>query len=103
MDKIKGWKKEVTEEFEKMLPPHEGGITIQHNDHKGVYETVEQYTDAQPDYYTWVSEEEKQKAIAANDFWFMQWYPRTPVGFNSYCASDLKVLLDFAKSITDGS
>ena len=44
----------------------------------------------------WVSEEQKQKAIATNDCWTLQWYPHTPVGFYKMSAADLDVLLEAA-------
>lgn len=45
---------------------------------------------------SWVSEDEKQKAIATNAMWTLHWYPDTPVGFYALSASSLGVVLDAA-------
>lgn len=78
------------------FPKHEASLHLTHNDHKSYYMTVEQCI--QEDYHgyskdSWTSEEQKQKAIKTNECWTLQWYPRTPVGFNLLSAADLDVLL----------
>jgi len=37
----------------------------------------------------WVSPEEKDRAIAGNCVWEIQWYPNTPIGFYRVAASSL--------------
>lgn len=71
------------------LPKHAAGLIIEHNPHKCVYERVEEYVE--PD--DWVSDEQRDKAIATDDFWSIQWYPATPVGFYRLAAHDFDVLL----------
>lgn len=41
----------------------------------------------------WVSDAEKDMAIALNSVWTIQWYPSTPVGFCLLAASSLEALL----------
>lgn len=65
--------------FLNLLPAHEASLHLEHNPHKAYYITVEQHMeDGLAD---WISEEEKQKAIATQDYWVLQWYPRSPVFF----------------------
>ena len=46
----------------------------------------------------WVSDEQRQKALADDSCWRLQWYPDTPVGFHVLYAADLDVLLSDATS-----
>lgn len=75
-------------------PRHDASLTLQHNDHKSFYQTVQQVIDTDSfRFINWVSEEQRQKAIDTNDAWTLQWYPNTPVGFCALAAADLDVLL----------
>ena len=63
-------------------------LTIGFNDDHGPnYEVAseEWYSASNPvsGHISWVSEEERQKAIRENSVWTIQWHPETPVGF--YC------------------
>lgn len=80
------------------FPEHKAGLHLCHNDHKNCYRTVQQAIDNQDHGYDddWVSEEQKYKAIATDECWYLQWYPNTPVGFNLLAAADLDVLLEEA-------
>ena len=81
-------------------PKHEASLILTHNDHKSVYDTVQQAIDQGSHGYTddcWVSPEQRQKAINTNECWMLQWYPHTPVGFCLRSAADLNVLLYEAK------
>jgi hypothetical protein len=73
------------------FPRHDASLHLTHNQHKAYYMTVAEI-DREQD-YDWVSEEQKQKAIATGDYWELQWYPDTPTGSYSLCAADLDVLL----------
>jgi len=76
-------------EFPKHL-----ALILTHNDHLLVYQTVERSIElGDHGYDCWVSEEQREKAIATNDCWTLQWYPDTPVGFCILSAADLDVLL----------
>lgn len=46
----------------------------------------------------WISEEERQKGYETNSCWTLQWYPDSPVGFNSFSASSLAALIAYAKA-----
>lgn len=79
------------------LPKHEASLSLTHNDHKGYYKTVQQaIDDGDHGYLDWISEKQKQKAIATNDCWIIQWYPSTPIGFCILAAADLEALLEAA-------
>lgn len=82
------------------FPKHEASLTLTHNEHKSYYRTVaESVADEDHGYKDcWVSEEQKQKAVALNECWTLQWYPDTPNGFCLLSAADLDVLLQKARS-----
>jgi len=83
-------------------PRHEASLHLTHNQHKAYYLTVEQSIERDDHGYQaddWVSEEQKQKAIATNECWTLQWYPDTPIGSYTMSAADLDVLLDAARSL----
>lgn len=80
-------------------PKHEASLHLTHNQHKAYYRTVAELIEEGGfgcEAEEWVSEEQKQKAIATNDFWTLQWYPDTPVGFCVLSAADLDALLEAA-------
>ena len=82
------------------LPKHEGGLNIYHNEHKGSYETVEQWiknVDLNVDDF--VSYDEMMECIKNNDMWNIHWYPDTPVGFYSIYGSSFESVLNKALEI----
>jgi hypothetical protein len=84
--------------LESDFPKHKGGLHLSHNDHKGGYETIEQW---ESHYETrrnaWISDEQRTKAIAADSVWQLQWYPDNPVGSFCLLACDLTALLKESK------
>jgi len=70
------------------LPAHKCGLHLTHNEHRDVYETVEEFYE--PDDF--VSPEEWGKAVAEDSVWVLQWYPNTPVGFYKIAASTLDAI-----------
>jgi len=79
-------------EFPKHL-----ALILTHNDHLLYYQTVEESIElGDHGYDCWISEEQRERAIATNDCWTLQWYPDTPVGFVILSAADLDVLLEAA-------
>ena len=70
------------------LPKHECGLYLTHNEHKDVYETIEQFYEPED----FISPQEWEKAISENSVWVLQWYPNTPVGFNRIAASTLEAI-----------
>lgn len=80
-------------------PPHKASLHLTHNQHLDYYHNVAQaIEDGDHGMDRWVSDEQKQKAIATNDCWTLQWYPETPVGFCLLAAADLDVLLAAANA-----
>lgn len=81
------------------FPAHKAELILTHNSHLSNYLSVREAVDEEDHGYRvrdWVSPDQMQKAIAANDCWSLQWYPDTPVGFCLLSAADLDVLLDAA-------
>jgi hypothetical protein len=70
------------------LPEHKCGLHLSHNEHRDVYETVEQFYESDD----FISEEEWHKAVAENSVWVLHWYPNTPIGFTRIAASTLEAL-----------
>lgn len=91
-----------------LLPKHEAGLSLQHNEHRSYYDSIEKWEaaanhgDADPVDFGWVSVEQRQKAIETDSVWELRWYPRTPVGFIRLIACDLDVLLDAAAKVEGG-
>ena len=50
------------------LPEHKCGLHLSHNEHRDVYETVEQFYEAD----CFVSPEEWHKAVAEDSVWVLQ-------------------------------
>ena len=71
-------------------PKHNGSLHLTHNDHKSVYESIQDHYDAKD----FVSPEEYIKAIDEDSVWVLQWYPETPVGFHIVAASSLEAIKD---------
>ena len=78
-------------------------LAISFNDeHAPNYATAQKWHDEWGEYgggapnqrIDWVSEDERQKALATNSVWTCQWYPNTPVGFNCMGAASLAALMD---------
>ena len=73
------------------LPAHHS-LSLEHNGHRTVYQTVEQYYCGVDWIDDWVSDAEMQKAIETDEVWVLHWYPRTPVEFHWLLASSLEAL-----------
>lgn len=89
--------------YEIIKFPAHASLHLMHNEHKSYYQTVEQSIGNGDHGYknSWVSEEQKQKAIATNECWSVQWYPDTPVGFCILSGADLSAVLDAALADDD--
>jgi hypothetical protein len=85
--------------LDDLMPKHAAGLTISHNDHKGIYQSAADWAAENDErrYADWVSDEERAKAIATDSIWTVQWYPNTPVGFNCVAASTLEAALKAAR------
>jgi hypothetical protein len=83
------------------LPRHEASLSITHNQHKDYYQRVEELYSDDRFADSWISDLQKQKAIANQDVWEMQWYPDTPIGFYHILGADLDALLEYAANVKD--
>lgn len=63
------------------------------NDHASNYQTVAQAVEEDNWHGDWINDEERDRAIATNRAWSLQWYPDTPIGSYSVSASTLEALL----------
>ena len=70
------------------LPEHKCGLHLSHNEHRDVYETVEQFYDVDD----FISTGEWHKAVAEDSVWVLHWYPNTPIGFTRIAASTLEAI-----------
>lgn len=81
------------------FPRHACSLSLTHNGPRDYYETVAQAVADGDQYYSdledWISEEQREKAIATNEIWTIQWYPSSPVGFYHFHAADLDALMEF--------
>ena len=82
---------EMGKESFDWLPKHAAALYLTHNDHKGVYESIEDHYGYLED-CDWVSPEEKLKAIELDSVWELQWYPDTPIGSYYVAASSLEAI-----------
>tara|TARA_R110001583_G_scaffold34551_2_gene115900 strand:+ start:4189 stop:4455 length:267 start_codon:yes stop_codon:yes gene_type:complete len=78
-----------------VFPAHKAGLSLEHNQHKTLYEKPEDWI-ADNEWCDWESEEAKQQAIDTGEIWTLQWYPETPVGFCAVAAPTLEELLRLA-------
>ena len=90
-----------------LLLGEHSSLTLSFNDHAPSYVTAQGWHDeygfyqgGENDNIDWPSEEERLKALRENSVWVLQWYPRTPIGFNCIGASSLPSL--FAYLATQG-
>ena len=87
----------------RTFPVHKCGLYLTHNQHRDYYLTAAQGVNDDPAgaQLDWVSYEEREKAIATDEVWTLQWYPETPIGFYCIAASDLDVLLRAAHGVRE--
>lgn len=69
-----------------------------HVDAQGWHDEYGFYQGNKDDRITWVSEDERNKAIDNNTVWTIQRYPETPVGFSCVGASTFEASAQFAFS-----
>lgn len=77
------------------LPAHNAGMSLEHNQHKNIYETAEEWI-KNNGWCDWESEDQKLKAIETDEIWTLRWYPETPIGFYAIAAPTLEDLLRIA-------
>lgn len=72
-----------------------GSWSIEANDQRGVYETVDQHLKNHPDLWDFRSEAERQQCIERNVLYGLRWYMDTPSGFYSYAAPSMALLASY--------
>ena len=77
------------------LPKHAAGLYLEHNTHKSIYQSTENYCADITE--LWVSEDERLKAIATDSVWTLQWWPNTPNHSWKINASTLDALSEYFK------
>lgn len=80
------------------FPSHKCGLYLTHNEHRDTYEPIATYI-AEMNCRIWESEEAKQRAIASDEVWELQWYPNTPISFCGVAAPTLEECLAFALKV----
>ena len=80
------------------FPRHNCGLYLTHNAHKDVYETAERCINHWNSGNSphWKDAEAKDRAIATNEIWELQWYALTPVSFMWVAAPTLDECLELA-------
>jgi len=81
------------------LPADKYGLFLEHNPHRVYHQTVEEYVENLQLGESWVSPEEEAHAKGLDDFWIIQWYPDTTVGFYVLLGHSLEELLKEASKI----
>lgn len=74
------------------LPTHMS-FELSHNPHKPNYMKLSEYLDMRGNEEDWVSDEQREKALATDELWEAYWFPATPIGSCTVRACDLSALL----------
>jgi hypothetical protein len=80
------------------FPPHKCSLTLTHNEHRDVYQSVADWI-AENEMYEWRTDDDQKCAIDQDSIWTLQWYPHTPIGFLAIAASSLENLLIWAREV----
>lgn len=82
---------------ELKFPKYKITMHITHNQHKSYYETAQAWADDHNNtMYEWVPGDSRDRAIATDSIWTVQWYPNTPIGFMAVAAATLEEALNYA-------
>ncbi len=84
----------LSAKMQEILPKHKCGLSIRHNEHLDYYQTIKQFIEGE-EHFDWPSEAEKQLALKRDEVWTIQWYPITPIGFQSIAFGSLESLLNY--------
>jgi hypothetical protein len=83
-----------------MKLPRHVSLSIEHNDHKTIYQPVSEYLiDHEEDASDFVSEDSMKRAIETNELWSCHWYPDTPVGHCRIYAATLAELMEYLAKV----
>lgn len=75
------------------FPAHKCALSLTHNDHRNVYETLTDYIANRDLAGDFVCAEAMQRAIDTDEIWELQWYPETPIGSHLVAAPTLAEVL----------
>lgn len=79
------------------FPAHKAGLYLSHNEHKGVYESVEFFLKDQGFWEEGCASDSDQTAMINSDtIWMLQWYPRTPITSLRVVAPTMEKCLQYA-------
>jgi hypothetical protein len=85
---------ELENQLKSLLKGEYCQLYLTFNDDAGSYMTVKEAESNGDTHGDWVSEKEKEKGMATNSKWNLQWYPESPVGFCILSASSLPALFE---------
>lgn len=87
----------IEEKLKSLLKGEFSSLSIEYNDHASCYVTAREADEhGELEYGTWVSDDEKAKALESNSVWRLQYYPDTPVGSYVILASTLEACMKCA-------
>jgi len=79
------------------IPKHLS-MTIEHNPHKAIYESVQSYIDNYEHLKTSVISEDLKICSERDEIWELRWYPATPTSFYIIISYSLERCLELANS-----
>lgn len=76
-------------------------LSISFNDHKTSYHTAATAIEWRPDWYDDESfpPGERERCIATNTIWTLQWHPQTPVGSHVIHASSFEAIVEWLSKV----
>lgn len=86
-----------------LLRGEHSSLTLSFNDHACNYVTVKEAVESNCmlEHGTWVSDEEKRRAIESNSLWSLHWYPDTPIGCYDLMGSSLESVVMAAMEVDE--
>lgn len=81
------------------LPNHDVSLYLTHNEHKSYYQSISDYILEADGRFCFKDEDSKNRSIANDEIWVLQWYPLTARTFHCVAAPTLEEVLTFAASI----
>ena len=86
------------------LKEHCVGMSIEYNEHKLVYQGIEEYLQLHVNELDVmdVDPSDWEQIVATDTIWEVRWYPRTPIGFNQVAAATLERALEIVWSEIKG-
>lgn len=75
-------------------------LSIDFNEHATYYQTAEEWLQQLEELnpVQWVSENERQRALATDSIWVCRWHPITPVGSCEVLASSFETLMAYVNA-----